>query len=170
MIRSILLLSILFSAITLRTYSQDTIPLKRAAYKLNVAVDNESFYAQDIKEAPYVLPDKTIQLYPGETVYIEVEQENGTIKNLKAVNEIKDSSKTVIISFSQTVKKRVHENMMLKVNNPFPYQLIYEARIFRLVQKKWGVTDVYPVEAGLYGIEIWHEVIISIALSDWKLH
>jgi hypothetical protein len=57
---------------------------------------------------------------------------------------------------------------MLKVVNPFPYDLIYTAQILTL-RKKWSTTDVLPVRAGLSGFETWPNIIISIALGNWKL-
>jgi len=148
-------------------YAQDSTLLKRVPYKLTVAVDNKNFYEEDIKATPYVLPDRTIQLYPGETVYVEVEQENGVIKNMTAVKEIKTPSKTITITFTQTVKKRVHELMMLKIANPFPLNLTYTAKMYVLQRKAWFDTDVLPVRAGISGIETWPQVITSIAVGDW---
>lgn len=89
--KSIFILLTSLLTISLCSHGQDTMQLKRVPYKLTLAVDKNSFYEEDIKATPYVLPNKTIQLYPGETVYIEVEQGNGIINNLKAVNAIKDS-------------------------------------------------------------------------------
>ena len=149
------------------SYAQDSTQLKRTPYKLTVAVDKKTFYEEQINETPYVLPDRTVQLYPGETVYIEVEQENGNIKSMTSVKEIKNPSITITITFSQNVKKNVHESTMLKIVNPFTYELIYKAKIFLLRQKKWGNTDVYPVEPGLSAIELWPDIITSIALGDW---
>ena len=155
-------------AISFLSYGQDTSQLKRTPYKLTVAVDKKNVYEEDIQATPFVLPDESIQLYPGETVYIEVKQENGVIKGMTAVKEIADPSKTLTISFTQTANKKVHELMMLKITNPFPRKLIYRATIFLLQQKTWNETDVYPVEAGLAGIETWPDIIISIGLGGWK--
>jgi hypothetical protein len=168
MIKRILILSLLFSTCTLFLYAQDTAQLKRTAYKLTVAVDKKTFYEEALKETPFILPDNTIQLYAGETVFIEVEQEDGIIKSLKAVKEIKDASKNLTISFTQTAKKKVHELMMLKVTNPFNYKLSYKASIFLLHQKKWINTDVFPVEPGLSGFETWPDIITSIGLGNWS--
>lgn len=148
-------------------YGQDSTQLKRTPYKLIVAVDKKSFYEEDLKEAVYVLPENTIQLYPGETLYIEVEQENGIIKNMNAVKEIKNPSIIITLSFTQTAAKKVHELMMLKINNPFSTSLIYKASIFLFKQKRWGNTNVYPVMAGLSAYETWPDIITSIGLSNW---
>jgi hypothetical protein len=162
----------LLSCIALLTISicangQDTNQLKRTPYKLTVVVDKNTSYEEELKGTAYVLPNKTIQLYPGETIYIEVRQENGNIKSMTAVSEIKDPTITLTISFTQSVKKKVHELMMLQIKNPFSKQLIYKAKIFLLTQKKWVNTDVYPVEPQLSAFETWPDIITSIGLGDW---
>lgn len=162
----ILLIAVLKLSIT--GYCQDTTLLKRIPYHLSVAVDKKISYEEDLNEVPYVLPNSTVQLYPGEIVNFEIEQENGVIKNMTAVKEIKNPAKTITISFTQSVKKKVHELMMLKVTNPFANDLIYSANIFLLNQKKWVGTNVYPVGAGIAAFETWPDVIISIGLGNWK--
>ncbi len=113
------------------------------------------------------MPNNTLQLYPGESVFIEIEQADGVIKSIKAVKEIRDESKTVTIAFTQVANKNVHQQMMLKVVNPFKYALSYKAAIYLMKQKKWVKTDVYPVIAGLSGFETWPDIITSIGLNNW---
>jgi len=166
--RSLIIFCLTILTTPFASFGQDT-TLKRDPYKLTVVVDKNSFFEQQITATPYVLPDKTIQLYPGETVHVEILQENGAIKKLTAVKEIRDSSKTVTISFSQSVNKDSPELTMLKITNPFPARLIYKAKIFLLTENKWTDTDVLPVERGISGFEAWPQVITSIVLSDWKI-
>ncbi|MCW3107034.1 MAG: hypothetical protein JWQ09_1540 [Segetibacter sp.] len=156
-----------FLTIIFCSYGQDTSQLKRTPYKLTIAVDKNTVYEEDLNTTPYVLPDNTVQLYPGETVYIEVEQGNGMIKSMKAVKDNVNPTKTLTISFTQTAKKKVHELMMLKVTNPFKQKLVYKATIFLMQQKRWVKTDVYPVEKELSGFETWPDIITSIALGQW---
>jgi len=158
--------SILFSAVS---YGQDSSALlKRTPYKLTVAVDKNTLYEEDIKATPFVLPDNTVQIYPGETIYIEVEKEDGVIKKMTAVTENTHPEKTLVLSFTQSVKKKVHEMMMLSVKNPFAEQLVYKATMFLLKQHKWADTDVYPVEPPLAGYETWPDIITSMALGGWQ--
>jgi hypothetical protein len=109
-----------------------------------------------------------VQMYPSETVFIEVEQTNGVIKSIKAVKSIKDSTKTISLNFKQTTKGKIHDSMMLTVHNPFPYELEYQAGIFLMKQKKWVKTSILPIGAGLTNYETWPDVITSIALRQWK--
>jgi hypothetical protein len=163
-----LLVNVLIGLLSFHSFAQDTSALKRPAYQLVVAVDNKFTYTEDLKATPYVLPNMAVQLYPGEKVYLEVEQANGVVQRLTAVKEMKDASRTLIVSFTQTANKGVHEIMMLKIENPFPEKLIYKAKIFLMRQKKWVDTDVYPVEPELTAYESWPDVITSIALGEWK--
>jgi hypothetical protein len=160
--------TLVFLVITFCTYGQDTAQLKRTPYKLTVAVDKNTVYEEDINATAYVLPNNTVQLYPGETVYLEVEQENGIVKSVKAVKTIIHPEKTLTISFTQTTKKKVHEMMMLKVTNPLKQKIVYKASIFLMQQKKWVKTDVYPVDGGLSGYETWPNIITSIGLGQWE--
>lgn len=59
--------------------------------------------------------------------------------------------------------------MLLKIINPLPYVLTYEARMFLLREKRWVKTDVYPVMAGISGMETWKDIIVSLSLSNWSL-
>jgi hypothetical protein len=154
-------------AVSFIGFGQDTTQLKRTPYKLFVAVDKQTFYEEELKEAPFVLPDNTVQLYPGETVYIEVLQEDGIIKKLTAVKAIKNPAITLTICFTQTASKKVHEMMMLKVVNPFTKDLNYGAAIFLTKQNRWTKTSVVPVMAGLTGFETWPDVITTIGLNGW---
>jgi hypothetical protein len=162
-----LIVTALLVTTTLFIFGQDSSQLKRTPYKLIVAVDKKTIYEEDIKATPYVLPNKPIQLYPGENVYLEIEQENGIVKGVTAVDKIVHPDKTLTISFKQTVKKKVHELTMLQIQNPFKQNLIYKSKIFLLQRRAWVDTNVYPVRAGLASFETWPDIITSIALGDW---
>ena len=148
-------------------HAQDSAALQRPAFKLKLAVDQNSFYEANIDATSYLVHENILQLYPGERVYLEVAETDGKIGSLRAVREITDSAKTLIVSFSQLTERGLHSSMKLKIINPFPYNLTYTARMLTL-QKKWVSTDVYPVYAKITGYETWRNVIISLALGDWK--
>jgi hypothetical protein len=58
---------------------------------------------------------------------------------------------------------------MLKITNMLSWDLRYDATMYLLKQKRWVKTDVYPVKAGLAGIETWQDIIVSLGLGNWKL-
>jgi hypothetical protein len=159
---------LLFSIVPFNLIGQDTTVLKRTPYTLRVNVDNDNFYEDQIGATPYVFPNNGMQVYPGETIYVEVEQENGVIKRLKAVKEINNPKTTLTITFSQESENKIHQMMMLKIQNPFPKDLGYKAKMFLLKQNKWVNTNVYPVTAGLSAFETWPDIIISLALGNWE--
>jgi hypothetical protein len=155
-----LLISILLITICFSSNAQDTAQFKRKPYKLSIPVDKTSVYEQDLPEGRYVNPDNSVQLYPGESVFVEVIQENGIIKRFTAVKENKHPENTIRINFTQNVKDGVHESMMLMIKNPFKQQLVYDAIIFVMNSNKWAKTDVLSVQPELMGIETWPNVIV----------
>lgn len=165
--KSILLFAFTIASV-LNAVCQEESVLLRQPYRLKVVVDKSTTYEEDLPARPYLFPNKAIQIYPGETVFIEVEMEQDTVKSMKAVKQIIDSTKTITVSFAQNVKGRKHEMMMLTVYNPFQKQLSYDAKIYLLQYKKWVNTDVIPVSGGLSGIEMWPDLIVSMALGNWR--
>lgn len=140
-------------------------PLKRTAYTLKIPISKNKVYEEAIPEGPFVLPDKTIMLYAGESVNIEVDQTEGVVNSFRAVATIKDSAKTITLAFTQSVNNKKHEMMMLSVRNPFAWPLTYQANIFLLRQEKWVTTNVVPVLPGLMSYETWPDPIVSIGIG-----
>jgi hypothetical protein len=167
--RNTTLCAISLLTISVYSFGQDTTQLKRKPYKLTIAIDKKSTYEEAIKATPYVLPDKAVQLYPGETVYIEVVKENGNIAALKAVNVIRDPTTTLTITCEQIVKKKVHESLIFDIKNPFGDTLLYKAKIFVLKEKKWVDAITYPIGPGLFSSTILPDIISSIELGGWSL-
>ncbi len=163
-----LILVLFFSSVPFNSTGQDSAILKRTPYTLRIDVDNVNFYEDQIGATPYVFPNNGMQIYPGETIYVEVEQDKGVIKSMKAVKKINNPKTTLTITFSQKSENKIHQMMMLKIQNPFPKNLTYEAKMFLLKQNKWFDTDVYPVMAGLSAFETWPDIIISLGLGSWK--
>jgi hypothetical protein len=166
--KQLLFLLLINLAFTATSNGQDTAVLKRTPYTLKIAVDKKAFYEEQIGATPYIFPNNGIQIYPGETIFLEVVQENDSIKSMKAVKQITNPEITLSITFSQKCEKKAHQMMMLQIQNPFSKNLTYEAKMFLLTPKKWVNTDVYPIGAGLSGIETWPDIIISLSLSNWK--
>lgn len=115
------------------------------------------------------MPNNTIQIYPGEKLFIETEVLNNKIITMKSVKEIKDSTKTIVITFTHVDENKVYSRTMLDIENPFRKDLIYEAKMFLMKNNKWVQTNVYSVRSKLSSIEIWPDVIVTMALTGWEL-
>ena len=165
------LLALLFVllACTHPSFSQDMAKLQRKPYTLKMWIDKETFYEEALKASSYVYPDNSVQLYPGETVYLEAELEQDSISRLTAVPEIRDSSNTIIVTFMQQTDGNVHRMMLLKIVNPFRNNLSYHAFIYLMKHSKWVKTSTIPVMAGLAAYETWPDIITSIALGGWRI-
>jgi hypothetical protein len=153
-------------------YSDDNYIIDRSPFVVKLSVDEENYYQWMVPQGPYVHEGNYIQLYPGETLFIEADVlENGTIK-LAVVKEIFDSAKTIIVNFNQHTKKeneRIHDFMMLTIKNPFDRHLDYKADIYLMGHNGWTNTSIIGVGANLTTYEMWPNIIGSIVLHDFML-
>ncbi|MDD4969659.1 MAG: hypothetical protein PHT07_09550 [Paludibacter sp.] len=141
----------------------------RDAYTLRLPVDGKQFYEQKLEKSPYFVKENILQLYPEEKLFIEVEITKNKITSMKVVKENLNPEKTIKIDFTQSISNRKNEYMKLEIVNPFKKDIEYKALMYILGHDKWIETNVYPVRAKLTGIEMWNDLIITLALSDWKL-
>lgn len=160
-------LTILLMITAIYLFGQNAPDLHRVAYKNSILVEKNSVFEQKVPASPYVFPNRSIQIYPGETIYIEILLNDTIINSFKAVKEIKDPAHTVTISFKQTSENDVHKNMILSIHNPFSKKLYYEALMSTLANRNWVRTKVIPVAPKLSGIEIWPDLVLSLGLGNW---
>lgn len=161
-------LTLILSLTTLLVHSQNDKP-ERASYTLKLPVDSINFYEQEVKSGPYFVADKVLQMYATETIFIEVETKKKEIVSMKTVKENVNPEKTITLALTQTVKNKKSEMMMLKITNPFKYELQYKAQMYIVGHNKWIPTNVFPVKPKLTTYEIWGDVIITLVLSEWIL-
>lgn len=150
------------------TYSQNDRSF-REPFQLELAVDTINYYSQEIPKSPYFVKENIIQIYPSEQLFIEVSLKDSTIETMKVVKENLFPEKTIRIDFKQNKKGKIHQSMMLTVQNPFDKKLIYKANMYIVGYDKWLSTSIMPVNKKLSGIEIWNDIIITLVLSDWTL-
>jgi CxxC motif-containing protein len=165
--RYILFLLLSFSFSTGFCQDQNDLP-QRQPYKLKMPVDKNSVYEMDVPTSAFVQNNNIVQIYPGEKIFLEAKIINDSLR-LKSVKEIKNPEKTITVSCTQAVTKGKHENIMLKIENPFDKDLYYSASMYLMRSSKWVPTNVYPVKAKLIAFEMWPDVIITLTLTDWKL-
>lgn len=149
-------------------FGQNEKPL-REAFTLTLAIDGKQFYEQKVEESPYFVKDQILQIYPGETLLVEVETKKKAITSMKVVKENLNPDKTLKIEFKQMVKDSISKSMILVIDNPFKRKLKYEALMYIVGHNQWIETNVIPVGGFLSSYESWPDVIITLALSDWKL-
>ena len=74
----------------------------------------------------------------------------------------------MVIEFHQEKNGKNHKQMMLTIENPFQKSLHYRAMINLMNQNRWRKTSVVQVLPGLSSIEMWPDIITSIALSGFE--
>ncbi|MEP7236832.1 MAG: hypothetical protein ABI685_03165 [Ferruginibacter sp.] len=163
------IIAALFTILCFQFCNAQNLKPQREAFTLKLPVDGVSFYEEEIKSGPYFVHGNILQIYPSEKFFIEVELKNDSIISMKTVKENLDPKNTIEIEFSQTVKNKKSEMMILKVKNPFTKKLEYEAKMYVVGHNKWISTSIMPVQPNIVGYETWNDVIISLALDNWKL-
>jgi len=141
----------------------------REEYVLKLFVDKEHFYEQNVQTSPYLVKDNVLQIYTGEKVAIELNIVSDEIASLRIADENSDPKKTINIEVTQTVKDSVNESIMLKIENATNEEIGYKAKFFAVGGEQWIETNVLSVKPNLTSYELWNDVIITLALSDWVI-
>ncbi|KMQ60259.1 hypothetical protein ACM46_18800 [Chryseobacterium angstadtii] len=141
----------------------------REAFTLKLAVDSVRFYQQEVKKSKYFVKENTLQIYPGEHVFVEAEIKEGIIESMKVVRENKNPSKTIEIEFLQNTEEKENTGMTLEVSNPFNKMLHYDAMMYIVGRNEWIKTSIIPVRSKLKSFEMWNDVIITLVLDNWRL-
>lgn len=162
------LLTLLFPFGLVTGFAQNT-KTNREGFILKLPVNKEQYYEQEIAATPYFVKEGTLQIYPGEKLYLEVEKTKKGIKSIGVVKENINPEKTIALEFSQEVIDGENRPMILKISNPFKNDLEYKAAMYVAGHSQWVPTNVLPVRGKLISYEMWPDVIISLVLSDFKL-
>lgn len=162
------IIAIIFSMFSLFLYSQNE-KAKRSAYRLEIAATETHQYEMDVKESPYFVKEKILQIYCGEKIFIECETDALTISKMKVVENNVNPEKTIVIDFSQSAENRKDIRTDLYVKNPFSKKLIYDALMFTPISQKWKSTSIIPIDPKLENFEMWPHSIITLVLENWKL-
>ncbi|MDX1487146.1 MAG: hypothetical protein R3268_03020 [Acidiferrobacterales bacterium] len=107
-----------------------------------------------------------ISIFPGETLFVEVDRDKNRLVNLRAVKQMRDPNRTLELRFWQEKGK---PDMFLKVNNPFPKPMKYHAVMVLLDSDKLYKTSSCPVLAGKIAFERWPHAVFELLLFDFHL-
>jgi hypothetical protein len=140
----------------------------RPPFDLKLFVNDSVFYEAPMKASRYIINDTIIQIFPGEKLYVESEIQNNKLVNFKVVPKITDKNRTMVIEFHQEKKGKNHDQMILTIENPYQKNLHYSAMINLMNEHRWRKTSVVQVLPGQKSIEMWSDIITSIALSGFE--
>jgi hypothetical protein len=122
-------------------------------------------------DSTYIISDShgdQIILLLESKIFVEAKQDENKTFTFKIVNEIKDSLKTMVISFG--VKDfGGHNSIILNISNPFDAKLFYKAYISRNVNGTFKETHVVPVLSHINSMEVWFDKVQCIKLAEFSL-
>jgi len=134
---------------------------------LTLDIDASNQYVTEVPVSGYLLDDNSVQIYTGETVFIEVELKKKKIEGMKVVSENVNPDKTLVFYFSQKTKGKLHQAMILRITNPFPYKITYSSERFA-IDELWKSLPTQVIEPNFVTTEVWDDIIVNIILSDFK--
>jgi hypothetical protein len=150
-------------------YGQSDNSNLRPAFELKLLVNSKQFYSSPFGETKYIVNDSIILIFPGEKLFIEADINNNKLVNLKKVDAIDNPNKTLIVEFSQESEGKSHKYMQLIITNPYDKSLHYNALMNLMKTQKWVNTSVIPIMPKLKSIEMWPDIITSLALNGFEL-
>jgi len=160
---------IIFTSITPNCLAKKNDYPNRKTFKLDLEINDTNYFQAEIPESPIVMASNSVQLYPGEEVFIEVELDSlNNIKNLKSVKKNLNPKKTLVISFEQIAKKHIHEKMVLSIFNPFDMELIYKPSLLLFKISDWLLKKDVTAPKNQLSVEIFPELSVSISLIDME--
>lgn len=112
--------------------------------------------------APVLMPNGWMTVYPGETVYVEVEQQGDALKLLRAVPKLEKPATTLVLKFEQLAGKT---DMMLTVTNPLSIVVRFDMGFMAMDSSRIRATSSCPVQAGLSLFEHWPHPIFQLVLA-----
>jgi hypothetical protein len=95
---------------------------------------------------------------------IQFSLEGDAISEPRIVNIPKPGSSTVHVEFT-----RMNGNLSLTTKNPFSKSLSFRALARNKGGKTYYETSIAPVNAGIFGLELWGDPIEELILFDFKL-
>ena len=163
----ILFAIIIFTSITSNCLAKKNDYSNRKPFKLDLEINDTNYFQAEIPESPIVLASNSVQLYPGEEIYIEVELDSvNKIKSIKSVKKNLNPKTTLVISFEQIAKKHIHEKMVLSIYNPFDMELIYKPSLLLFKISDWLLKKDIIAPKNQLSVEVFPELSISIILLD----
>ncbi|MDR2434157.1 MAG: hypothetical protein LBD47_06290 [Treponema sp.] len=94
-----------FVFLTAFIYPDENYIIERSSFDLILNIDEENYWQGTIPQSPYIINGNYVQLYPGETLFLEAEFLENKIIKLSVVKEILNENNTIAIEFNQ-IKKR----------------------------------------------------------------
>jgi hypothetical protein len=118
---------------------------------------------------PGPIKDK-LTIKPGQEIRVQFTRDGDAISAPKVVTVPKDEAKadpkTEVVHFDFSKKG---DDLMLTTQNPYSKNLVFRAAARHKDRTTYVETSIVPVNAGIFGIEMWREPIEELLLFDFKL-
>lgn len=160
----IVLLSFCFSLVA---FSQHQITM-RDSLTVKIIVDPRNSYTLEVESSPYLMDDLELLIYPGENLYLELEIQKNKVVGLQVVSENKHPERTILISFSQVVRRDTHQGMSIRIMNPLPNRVRFSAEMMG-TNYLWKRVKTQTFPAATTSTNILPYPMMALLIKDIKL-
>lgn len=131
--------------------------------------DGSMFESSTVTPLPVVQGGSLVSIFPGEVIYLEAEEWDTGLKNIRVVEKIADPKRTMTLKFEQTGPDRSGKYLMLlKINNPFSKSIKYHAGLMHIDNDNIFKTSSCPIMPGQTSYESWPYPVFQLVLNDFK--
>ena len=130
----------------------------------------EKYFEVELPQAPIAFQG-SINIIAGEKLYIEADDSEDKLSNMKVVDSIDKQNKTILVEFRQE-KMKEKEGVWLMtfmINNPYKRMLKFKAGIHPAGKDKFYKTSICPIPPGGSNYETWPYPIVQLVLFDFEL-
>ncbi len=141
----------------------------RPETEVTLMVDAERFFQTTVISSPYVY-DGVVQILPGEKLYFEADhQADGSLANLRHVEQPVNLERTFEASFFQDTEGREHRGMILRIKSPMDGIVRYKAGINLAGRDGVFKTSTCPLRQGVPVMEMWQDLILFAVLTEFRI-
>jgi len=134
-----------------------------------LTIDVDKQWKGTFPASPFVINGSTVNLVPGETIYLTGTENSGKLTDLKASLDKPEAEPAIGISFRQETEEGKHKAMILEISNPYDHPLKFSAGIMPLGDKNLYKTSSCPILPNLNNHENWPDPILRLVLNDFRL-
>ncbi len=140
----------------------------RKDLKIHLKKPDGSYFDYQMELAQPIVQDKTVSIFPGETIYIAFDPGEKGPENLRSVKSADGSTNTLTFKFTQEPELFDGVGMMLFINNPTKYSIEYDFGMMLIDSEDLFETSSVPLMPGLSNFESWPHPIFQLIMTNFR--
>ncbi len=158
---------ILLCSASFDAFSQTYKPY-REAYLQAMYVDSSHYYGQELDSTPFIGKDNILQLYTGETLFLEAVINNKQLSSIRSIEHDSLHKPSFEVDLIQQAKGVMHSSVTLSITNNLKKDVWVMVSAFEIGKTDWTEDKPLYIPKGKTATVVWKEPIASALISEWK--